>query len=350
MDVRSAALRWYAAGMTMKARWAALGVLVLVCGSPQAHARGLARREPPRVDGPRLRILGTVQDGGLPHAGCSCPRCEADASGSAPDRHAASLALIATLDAEDRLDAKRRPEIHLIDATPDIRDQLRLLRDLGHANPGGVDRAPIDGVLLTHAHMGHYLGLAHLGFEALHARGVRVRATERMTRFLQQNQPWARLVELGEIEVIVAPAGKEFDLGGVRVTPVLVPHRDELSDTVAFVLAGARSRVLYMPDCDPWHRWEDRALELLSSVDVAILDATFFDGDELPGRDLSTIGHPLVVDTLALLGERVRRGDLRIILTHMNHTNPLLEEHSEARRRVLEAGVDIAIEGMEIGL
>ncbi len=323
----------------MKLALLSFGIVLsgLIPGCAAIDARG----DPPEA-GPRLRILGTAQDGGLPHAGCSCERCEADASGATPDRNVASLALL--------IPDGDATQIHLVDCTPDIREQLRLLRDVRFENVGGVDRALIESVFLTHAHMGHYSGLLHLGYEAMHSGGVQAIGTPRMIGFLEQNAPWSQLVEMGEIKPRAIEAGESIMVGGVRVTLIAVPHREEFSDTIAYRFEGAAQSVLYMPDCDPWHRWESRALELIDSVDVAILDATFFDGAELPGRDLSKIGHPLVVDTIALLAERVRSGRLRVILTHMNHTNPLLEPDSDARRRALEAGFEIAGEGVEIPL
>ncbi len=292
----------------------------------------------------RIRILGSMQDGGLPHAGCSCVRCEACAGGRAPPRHVASLALIV------EGGSGGKPRVFLFDATPDLREQLRMLRDVRPGTAAGVDRKPVDGIFLTHAHMGHYLGLAHLGYEALHAPGIAVWCTPRMAAFLRANAPWSRLVELGEIEVHEVDPGKEVDLGGALVRSVPVPHRDELSDTVAYEISVGGRRVLYMPDCDPWHRWRDRAEALIERADIAILDATFFSAGELPGRDISRIGHPLVVDTITMLADRVRQGKVRVILTHMNHTNPLIEEGSDARRRAGEAGFEIAREGREIVL
>ncbi|MCB9844854.1 MAG: MBL fold metallo-hydrolase [Phycisphaeraceae bacterium] len=295
------------------------------------------------IEGPRLRILGSVQDGGLPHAGCSCVRCEAAAAGRWPARYVASCALLVPVDGRDR--------VVLIDATPDVGRQLRLLRDVRGGSGRGVDRAPIDGVILTHAHIGHYLGLAQFGFEVMHTSGLPVSATQRMAAFLRGNAPWSELVRREEISIEeIAPGVETAAVGGVAWTPVGVPHRDELSDTVAVLIRGPTQRVLYLPDCDPWHRWEARALELLSSCEVAILDATFFDGEELPGRDLTAIGHPLVIDTMELLRERVERGELRVILTHMNHSNPLLEPRSIQRERTEAAGFEIAVEGLEIPL
>ncbi len=309
----------------------------------------------------RLRILGSMQDGGLPHAGCSCERCETSAHGDAPVRHVASLALIvksvrqrATPEPGGHADGGANdddiPRVYLFDATPDIRAQLRMLRDVRPGVDRGVDRKPLDGIFLTHAHMGHYLGLAHLGYEALHTQMTPVWCTPKMAAFLRHNAPWSQLVELHEIELREVGIGDRIELGGVVVRSVRVPHRDEFSDTVAYEIEGGGRRVLYMPDCDPWHRWSPRARSLIERADVAILDATFFSADELPGRNVEKIGHPLVVDTVAMLGERVRRGELRVVLTHMNHTNPLVEETNEAHRRVIEAGFEVAREGMEIVL
>jgi len=129
-----------------------------------------------------------------------------------------------------------------------------------------------------------------------------------------------------------------------------VPHRDEFADTVAFRIEGPERTLLYMPDTEPWHRWEERFLSLLEGVDIALLDATFYSSDELPGRPVESIGHPLVRDTLKRLGARVRSSDLDVRLTHMNHSNPLVDPASPARRTVEEAGFQVLTEGETIDL
>src|SRR4029077_10514972 len=189
----------------------------------------------------------------------------------------------------------------LVDATPDLREQLDLLPEGGTHAPGKVDRAPVDGVLLTHAHVGHYLGLAFFGFEAVHTSGLPVHATPRMAAFLRANAPWSRLVERGEIELREAAPGTAFDLdAGVRVTPFLVPHRDEDSDTVGFTIVGPGHTIVYVPDTDRWDTWSAEARRALDACDVALIDGTFFSAGELPGRDVSKIGHPLIVATMDL--------------------------------------------------
>jgi len=290
---------------------------------------------------PRLRALGTAQDGGFPHAACSCDRCELARRDPQTERLVASLALI---------DSDRR--VFLIDATPDIRRQLDRLRDL-EPGPGRVDRNPLDGVFLTHAHLGHYTGLGFLGFEAIHAQEVPLYATPRMTDFLSSNGPWSQLFDLGNVRPVRLIPGEPLTLGAeLSVTAFNVPHRDEFADTVGFLFAGPEQRVFYVPDTDGWQHWDTPFEDWLEQhdVDIAIVDATFFSGDELPGRDISTIGHPLVVDTIERLKTQVAAGKLRVFFTHLNHSNPLLNADGTRRREIEAAGFELLDDGVELPL
>ena len=295
---------------------------------------------------PRLRVLGTAQDGGLPHAACDCARCNAARDDHALRRSIASLALIIPDDDES-------PAIYLIDATPDIRDQLDALRDVRDAPAGRVDREPVDGVLLTHAHIGHYLGLAFFGFEAVSTSDLPVHCTPRMAVFLEQNGPWEQMVENGNIDLITHAPGDAFQLGDVRVTPVKVPHRDEYSDTVGYRFEGPDLTVLYLPDTEPWRTWQSPQpdpLTLFEGVDVLLVDGSFYSPAELPGRDVESIGHPLITETMDLLQERVDSGDLVVYFTHLNHSNPALEPDSAALKDIHRRGFRVLRDGQEFDL
>jgi pyrroloquinoline quinone biosynthesis protein B len=298
----------------------------------------------PGAGSPRLRVLGTAQDGGLPHAACSCTRCERARREPGFARRVASLALIAPR-------PEGRPAVYLVDATPDVRQQLDALRDVRDEPDGRVDRAPVDGILLTHAHIGHYLGLAFFGLEAINTSDLPVWCTPRMATFLRDNGPWSQLVSRRNLALREAPPESTFELaGGIRVTVVPVPHRNEYSDTVGFRFEGPRRTVLYVPDTDAWERWAPPLIERLRGVDVAILDGTFDSLDELPGRDLSEVPHPLVTRTLDLLQPQVDAGTLTVLFTHMNHSNPVLEPESAARRELERRGFHVLADGQEVGL
>jgi pyrroloquinoline quinone biosynthesis protein B len=295
----------------------------------------------PRPEGPVVRILGTVQDGGLPHAACACTRCDRARQDPAFRRQVASLGVV----------FPREGRSYLIDATPDIRPQLDALREACPREAGRTDRKPVDGILLTHAHIGHYLGLAFLGFEAIHSKRVPVYCSPALAEFLAGNAPWDQLVRLENIVVREVTHGQTIELHPrLSVTVVPVPHRDEYADTVGFVLQGPERRLLYVPDTDTWEAWDPSLIERLAEIDIAILDGTFFSPDELPGRDVTTIGHPLIERSLELLAPLVARGDLQVYFTHLNHSNPALDPDGEAARRIAARGFHIAREGQEFPL
>jgi pyrroloquinoline quinone biosynthesis protein B len=205
----------------------------------------------------------------------------------------------------------------------------------------------VDGILLTHAHIGHYTGLMYLGREALGARGVPVYATPRMAAFLRANGPWSRLVSLGNVELRELEPGRRVVLAeGLAVTALTVPHRDEYSDTVAYRVEGPARRLLYVPDIDKWEKWDRRLEDEIDQSSIALLDGTFESADELPGRSLLEVPHPLAAETLARLGGKAGL-DARLI--HLNHTNRLLIDEA-ARRELAARGLRVARDGDEIPL
>jgi pyrroloquinoline quinone biosynthesis protein B len=295
-----------------------------------------ARRSPQAEHAPlRAVVLGVAQDGGVPHIGCQQELCVSARADPSRRQRVAALGLID--EAADRR--------FLIDATPDVGLQLEALNQ---GRPS-VDRArPVDGILLTHAHIGHYTGLMYLGREALGAQRVPVYATPRMAGFLRGNGPWSQLVALEQIEIRELSPGQPLQLSpGLRVTPRLVPHRGEWSDVVGFRVEGRQRTLLYVPDIDAWEAWDEPLEAAVAGVDVALLDGTFEDAAELPGRSREDIPHPLVRATAArLMAARLAE---RTIFIHLNHTNRLLWD-ARARAGLETQGFRIAHEGLELPL
>jgi pyrroloquinoline quinone biosynthesis protein B len=325
----------------------ALALCLSVAGSGALAAERSTAGDP--APPPFLRALGTVQDGGLPHAACDGPRCRRARRDPSFRRLVASLAVVDP--------AASPPAVFLLDASPDLIEQLSRLRDLrpdtgeDHGGLETVDREPIDGLFLTHAHIGHYLGLAFFGYEAVHTRALPVWATPRMAGYLSDNGPWSQLVDLGNIDLRSLPPGESVRLTErLRVTAVPVPHRDELSDTVGFLVEGPSRSALYVPDTDRWDSWDPPLLERLEGVDVAVVDGTFYSADELPGRSVVQLGHPLIRTTMDLLQERVAGAGLEVYFTHLNHSNPALDPDSPEARAIRERGFHVLAEDDEIHL
>ena len=274
-----------------------------------------------------LVLLGIAQDGGRPQAGCSKSCC----IGLEPNKHSfpTSLGIIG----QDKL--------HIIDVTRSLGNQLQYLDN----------RVP-DEVWLTHAHIGHIDGLGLFGRETMNVKGAKLHVSKRMLELINQTPHWQIMIEQGVFSIDEISNGESRQKAGFSITPILVPHRGELSDTHAFILRGENKSLLYLPDHDSW----DQTLSLYGmntirewlaslNVDIALLDGTFWSFDELSERSQQVVPHPPIKQTIDMLGYK-QQGDPDIIFFHLNHTNPVYDEWSEEHTKVVEMGWSIAKQGM----
>lgn len=301
-----------------------------------------SRAHPPPTSTPYVVVLGTAQDGGLPQMGCEDELCRAARADPAIRRRVTSLLLA------DPRSGKR----WLFDAGPDLPEQAELARDhpahRAEADPGAAGGRPplFDGVFLTHAHVGHYAGLAQFGREIYGAREQVVFATARMEQFLAHNGPWNLLLETGAIRIEPLAFEQDLELApDLRVSCQPVPHRDEYSDTVLFVIRHGDFAVGYLPDIDKWERWSVPLERFLAEVDLAFVDGTFFADGEVPGRAMAEIPHPFVSETLARLASAPAELRAKVVFTHLNHTNPAAIPGSDADRAIRAGGMRVALEG-----
>lgn len=287
-----------------------------------------------------LQVLGTAQDAGSPQMNCQKDCCKP--LWGHPELHTPVVSLGIT----DHLLKKQ----YLFEATPDIREQWQ---DLSKELEPALTQP--SGVFLTHAHMGHYIGLVHLGREAMGAKEVPVYGLPRMTAFIESQGPWNQLVRLNNIRLHTLTADSIQRLNDrLAVVPLQVPHRDEYSETAAFLIQGPSKTALFVPDIDKWKLWKRDLNTVLAQVDYAFIDATFFDTDELPGRNMDEIPHPFVLETLAKVESLPMEERKKIYLIHFNHTNPLLHadrpENAERVQQVERAGLNIARLGQRFSL
>tara|TARA_B100000768_G_scaffold54833_1_gene53345 strand:- start:1489 stop:2421 length:933 start_codon:yes stop_codon:yes gene_type:complete len=278
---------------------------------------------------PYIIILGTIQDAGSPHMGCEKPCCISLFENPDPNRKVVSLGLV------DPLEKK----YWLIEASPDFITQCRELKKVSAFKHG---KSP-DGIFLTHAHIGHYTGLMYLGKESYNSKNVPVFAMTRMKGFLIKNGPWSQLFKLNNIRINNINHQEEIKLSNnLSITPFLVPHRDEFSETVGFKINGPKKSVLFIPDIDKWGKWNKSLIKEIKSVDVALLDGTFYDNKEVNNRNVSEIPHPFIVETMDLFKEEKNSEKFKINFIHFNHTNPLLDSNSAALIRLKESGFNMA--------
>jgi pyrroloquinoline quinone biosynthesis protein B len=280
---------------------------------------------------PFVMVLGIAQDAGYPQMNCKKECCTATWSNTELQRTTSCLAIVDPTTNEQ----------WIIDATPNIKEQLQLLKS-------ATETEKVDGVLLTHAHMGHYTGLMHFGREVMGTNGIPVFAMPRMKTFLEENGPWSQLVELENIRLQKLKSDSTINLNeNIKVKPFLVPHRDEFSETVGYEIMINNKSLIFIPDIDKWEKWETNITELIKKVDYAFLDATFYKNGELK-RDMSEIPHPFVKESMGLFSDLTETDKQKVHFIHFNHTNPLLIEGSTAQKEVLKKGFNLAKEGQII--
>ncbi len=278
---------------------------------------------------PFLVVLGIAQDAGYPQAGCRKSCCEGLWTAASSRQMVSSLALI------DPVSEK----FWFFDATPDFPDQLYLAQQYTVWD----NKALPEGIFLTHGHMGHYTGLMHLGREAMGARGIKVYALPRMMAFLKDNGPWSQLAALQNIELQAMQADSPLRLNErLTVTPFTVPHRDEFTETAGFRIQGPERSAVFIPDIDKWGKWGRDITGIIRAVDIALLDGTFYQDGEIPGRNMSEIPHPFIVESMDKFNGMPGEERSRIHFIHLNHTNPALRPDSDAQKLIRQKGFRLA--------
>ena len=280
---------------------------------------------------PYVMVLGVAQDAGYPQMSCKKDCCKRAWKNADLQKTTSCLAIVDPTTNEQ----------WIIDATPNIKEQLQLLKSKTYSEK-------VDGVLLTHAHMGHYTGLMHFGREVMGTNKIPVFAMPKMKTFLKENGPWSQLVELENINLKELRTDSTFHLNkNIKTTPFLVPHRDEFSETVGYEILINKKSLIFIPDIDKWEKWDRNIMDLIEKTDYAFLDATFYKNGELK-RDISEIPHPFVEESMDLFSDLSEKNKQKVHFIHFNHTNPLLINGSHAQKEVREKGFNLAREGQII--
>ena len=283
-----------------------------------------------KLNGQYITVLGIAQDAGFPQINCKKMCCKVFYNGEESKKLISSLGLI-------DLDNQKK---YIFDATPDFTQQIQNLKT-DHLYNGKV----IDGIFLTHAHMGHYTGLMYLGFEAMSAKEVPVYAMPQMKGYLESNGPWSQLVSMNNIELRKLQNDSTINLGNsLKITPFLVPHRDEYSETVGYKIEGKQKSALFIPDINKWQLWEKDIVEEVKNVDYAFVDATFFKNGEIP-RPMKDIPHPFIVETVKIFENESQEIKSKVYFIHLNHTNPALKENHPLKDSILNLGFHFAKQG-----
>ena len=281
---------------------------------------------------PYVVVLGIAQDGGYPQAGCKKECCKAVWEKKISPQLVSCIALVDPISNEK----------WIFDATPDFTQQQYELSRLTK------NAAELNGIFLTHAHIGHYTGLMYLGRETMGAKMMKVFAMPKMKIFLEDNGPWSQLVKLQNIDIQSIEEEKEIILNDrLKVIAFKVPHRDEFSETVGYKIISKNKTLVFIPDIDKWQKWDKDLKQVVKENDYLLLDGTFYQDGEI-NRPMNEVPHPFVTETMDILSDLPKSERQKVNFIHFNHTNPLLDLKSKEGLNALKNGYKITKEGLRI--
>ena len=310
----------------------------------------------------KIRILGSAAGGGFPQWNCACRNCSGLRAGKlrAKPRTQTQIAF--------------SPDDHvwfLIGASPDLRAQILSAPELA-PKPDAPGRTPIGGVFLQSADVDAVMGLLHLrefqSFFVFSTAAVQraLKSENRIFKVLERADPpmqWQVLSSRGRLGCHLSESPGESPTFVCNTVPLGGSFPDYVSDefhrtaspedaTIGFLLERDGKKIFIAPSLSGQHtEWQ----KLAASADVSLLDGTFWSNDELKltGRTNKTareIGHLPLSRPDGLLAQFPAAATGRKILIHINNTNPILDEDSPEHRQVLDAGFEIAYDGLTISL
>jgi pyrroloquinoline quinone biosynthesis protein B len=300
-----------------------------------------------------VRVLGSAAGGGVPQWNCACQNCQAVRAGRAPRRTQSSLAVSA--------DGARWL---LLNCSPDIAAQIEAFSPLHPPAPRGT---PIAGMLLTDANIDHIGGLAVLrqrggrdGFVVRSSATIREIATAQpaFAPFAASPHRWIDV----PLRQPIASSDDDDLVGTVlAVTAIAVPgttpgyagRRRAPAAVVAYEIADRHTHesLLFAP---VFSSINDALAASIARASVAFLDGSFYSDDELIDTELldkhaRTLGHQPVGGIGGTL-DQLRYARTRIVFTHLNNSNPMLDPDSAACAALRKFGGELAYDGMELTL
>jgi len=306
----------------------------------------------------RIKILGSAAGGGFPQWNCACPNCRRFRAGTFHGTARTQTQIAIDANPEYAM----RQHWTLVNASPDLRQQILATKELKPFSDGQTS-TPIRDCLM---------GLLHLR----EFQGFRILATSAVRRIVSEENSIFRVlgraappVEWVALDVAAAgdtakhhnPEGppllfsRAISLGGEypdyvsgKLRPFLAPEEA----VMGFIFDHCGKRLFVAPTLPNRNTgWKDWAI----SSDIVLVDGTFWSDAEMlqTGRSKKTareIGHLPLSGPGGLLDQFPKSGRGRKILIHINNTNPILDEDSAEHRAVLDAGFEIAYDGMELRL
>lgn len=309
----------------------------------------------------QVKVLGSGAGGGLPQWNCNAANSQDARAGHEAVKPRSQSSIAVSANGRDWV---------LLNASPDIRQQIFDTRQLHPHADGPVRNSPIQAVVLTNGDVDHITGLLCLR----EGHAFHVYASNRVMKTLNANSIFNVLNEekvkritttLDELYEVMGPEGSL----GLRITPFAVPGKvalyleeddgsgnfgTEEGDTIGLKVEEIETgkTFFYIPGCATV---DEKLASRIKGAALIFFDGTLFTNNEMLDQGLlpktgERMGHMNMSGENGSLAAFKDLGINRKIYIHINNSNPVLREDSEQRKIVTEAGWDVSYDGMEVEL
>ena len=302
-----------------------------------------------------IRVLGSAAGGGFPQWNCNCPNCHGVRTGSIKATPRTQSSIAVSSNAVDWV---------LFNTSPDLLAQLAAFPALQPAR--AIRDTAIKAIVFMDSQIDHTTGLLMLREGCPHE----IYCSDMVFEDLSTGFPLFEMLKHwnGGINRHPIPLdGNSFSIAGIEnlsftaipVTgkaPPYSPHRNDahVGDNIGIKVTDDVSgkAVFYAPGLG---EITDQTRQLMSEADCLLIDGTFWEEDEmrvvgLGEKKAADMGHLPQSGAGGMLDVLRPMNKPRKIIIHINNTNPILNEESEQRQRVLDEGVEVSYDGMEVEL
>ncbi len=302
----------------------------------------------------QIRVLGSGAGGGFPQWNCNCDNCRRLRAGEINAKPRTQSSIAVSSDGERWV---------LFNASPDIRFQLEAHPPLQPKQ--GVRGTGIHAIVLIDAQIDHTTGLLILRESV---KPLDIYCTDPVHGDLTSGFPvLAMLDHYCKVNRHPVPLdGSAFEIPGIddlhfyshalkSKAPPYSPHRnhphpgDNIGVVVEQISTG--KKLYYAPGLG---EIEPHVFDAMQTADCLLVDGTFWTDNEM-----AKVGSPKKAREIGHLPQSGPGGMMEVldkvpkprkILIHINNTNPILDEDSNERRQLTDAGIEVAYDGMEIVL
>lgn len=302
-----------------------------------------------------IHVMGSSAGGGFPQWNCNCKNCHGLRSGTIKATARTQSSVAVSGDGVSWV---------LFNTSPDI---LKQMADFPALQPGRALRdTAIRAIVYMDSQIDHTTGLLMLREGCPHD----VYCSDMVYEDLTTGFPLFTMLKHwnGGINRHPIPLdGSQFAIDGIeglafRAIPVdgkappYSPHRHDphVGDNIGIQVIDTRSgKVLfYAPGLG---QLTQATRDLMRESDCLLVDGTFWTEDEMAAvgmgdKKASDMGHLPQSGEGGMMDVLRPMTRPRKVLIHINNTNPILDEESPERQQLVDEGIEISHDGMEIEL